>query len=250
MILTFLTTEEPLYLSAFYERVLPVLKQRHSVRVYAVPPLYKNQSASQAAWRYFRTFGPIATAHLVVRVLAAKLTGRSVANVCQRLGVPHQAVADVNQQEFLERLRTEKTELLVSVSCPQIFKTPLIALPPRGTLNIHGAILPQYRGVMPSFWMLANGEKQAGVSIYLVNEAIDAGELCGQKVFEIQPAETLAQFLRRSKSIAAELLLETIESMERDQLAPRPLDLSKGSYYSWPDPEAVRRFRRTGRKLW
>jgi hypothetical protein len=58
--------------------------------------------------------------------------------------------------------------VIVSVSCPQIFKKELIELPARGCLNVHGASLPQYRGVMPSFWMLANGERQAGVSVYFV----------------------------------------------------------------------------------
>src|SRR6202043_837367 len=105
--------------------------------------------------------------------------------VCHRASAAYQFISDVNALEFLYQLRKEKTELLVSVSCPQIFRCALIDLPPKGILNIHGAILPQYRGVMPSFWMLANGERQAGVSIYFVNEEIDAGELCGQEVFAI-----------------------------------------------------------------
>jgi hypothetical protein len=111
-------------------------------------------------------------------------------------------VEDVNAPEFLEELRSLGAELLISVSCPQIFKKPLIELPPHGILNIHGAILPQYRGVLPSFWMLANGERQAGVSIYYVDTRIDAGELCGQRVYDIPPDQTLDGFLRRSKEIA------------------------------------------------
>lgn len=250
MNISFLTTEEPIYLPAFYERVLPVMQQGHTVRVYAAPPLYKNQSSLQAAKRYLKTFGPAATFQLVLRVLGTKLTRRSVATACTRMGVPYELVTDVNHPDFLERLRQEKTDLLVSVSCPQIFKQPLIALPPRGTLNIHGAILPQYRGVMPSFWMLANGEKRAGVSIYFVNEAIDAGELCGQTLFDIDPQETLDAFIRRSKALAADLLLDTLCSMERGDLHSSQLDLSKGSYFSWPTVEAVQRFHAAGRRLW
>ena len=251
MNISFLTTEEPIYLPAFYDRVLPVMKQGgHAVRVYAAPPLYKNQSSLQAARRYLRTFGPLATAHLVRHVLAAKLGGRSVESRSRAHGVPYTLVQDVNEPSFLERLREEKTDLLVSVSCPQIFKKPLIALPPRGILNIHGAILPQYRGVMPSFWMLANGERRAGVSIYFVNEAIDAGELCGQTIFDILPDESLDGFIRRSKGLAADLLLETLSHMEQGDLNSSQLDLSKGSYYSWPTPEAVERFRAAGRRVW
>jgi methionyl-tRNA formyltransferase len=85
--------------------------------------------------------------------------------------------------------------LIVSVSCPQIFKQPLIELPSKGYLNIHGAMLPAYRGVMPSFWILANGETEAGVSIFFVNDDIDAGALCAQRSFSIAEGETLDEFL-------------------------------------------------------
>jgi methionyl-tRNA formyltransferase len=133
---------------------------------------------------------------------------------------------------------------------PAIFGKALIELPPLGILNIHGAILPQYRGVMPSFWMLANDEKKAGVSIYFVNERIDAGDLCGQRVFDIHTGDTLDAFLRRSKRIAADLLLEVLSHLEEGSLDRKPLDLSRGSYYSWPDRAAVERFRASGRRLW
>src|SRR5207244_2548049 len=104
-----------------------------------------------------------------------------------------------------------------------------------------------YRGVMPSFWMLANGEKQAGVSIYWVNEAIDAGDRCGLRVFAVEPAETLDGFIRRSKAIAAELLIDVVAKVEAGTGTREPLDLSGGSYFSWPDAAAVSRFRAAGR---
>jgi methionyl-tRNA formyltransferase len=157
---------------------------------------------------------------------------------------------DMNADAFLDELRALEPDVLVSVSCPQIFKKPLIDLPRLGILNIHGAILPQYRGVMPSFWMLANDEKQAGVSIYFVNEQIDAGDLVGQRVFDILPDDSLESFLRRSKKIAAELLLEVLKELEDGSPARTPLDLSQGSYYSWPDKSAVERFRAAGRRVW
>jgi len=220
--------------------------------VFVVPPLYKGQTTVDAASRYLRTFGFRAAWGLALRILGARIRRQSIARICQRFGVPCESIRDVNDPAFLRTLRTMETQLIVSVSCPQIFKKPLIDLPPRGCLNIHGAILPDYRGVMPSFWMLANGENRAGVSIFFVNEDIDAGELCGQRIFEIGPDETLDEFLRRSKAIAAELLLDVIQRIGNGTITSIPLDLSKGSgsYYSWPDRAAVRRFHAAGRRLW
>jgi len=156
----------------------------------------------------------------------------------------------VNAPEFLDELRSLATDVVVSVSCPQIFKSPLIELPAKGCLNVHGALLPQYRGVLPSFWMLANGERRAGVSVYFVNEQIDAGDLCAQRAFDVLPHESLHEFLLRSKAIAAELVLQALADIERGTVERRRLDLSQGSYYSWPNGADVERFRAAGRRVW
>jgi methionyl-tRNA formyltransferase len=244
----FLTADDPLYLPTFFEEVLSA--RSDGVSVFVVPPLYKNQSAKDAAWRYLRTFGAGATVGLARRVVAARLQRRSIARVCESHGVPCAPARDVNDPEFLERLRGLETDVIVSVSCPQIFKKPLIDLPPRGCLNIHGAILPAYRGVMPSFWMLAHDEDEAGVSIFFVNHDIDGGDLCGQRVFAIESGDTLDTFLRRSKAIAADLLLDVLGSLENGGVTRTPLDVSNGSYYSWPDRPAVKEFRAAGRRVW
>ena len=249
MKLVYLTTDDPLYLPTFFERVLGEHHAR-TAAVYIAPPLFKKQTTLQATQRYIKTFGTGAAAHLTARVLGAKLKGRSIASVCRRYGVATSIVRDVNAPEFLEELRGLSPDVLISVSCPLIFRKPLIELPPRGILNLHGAILPSYRGIMPAFRMLANGEKQAGVSIYFVNEDIDAGDLCGQRIFDIPAGDSLDSFLVRSKAIAADLLLEVLAKMEDGTVTSAPLNLAEGSYYKWPDAAAVEQFRKTGRKLW
>jgi methionyl-tRNA formyltransferase len=249
MRLVFLTTADPIYLPAFFERVLA----EHGAQtqaVYVVPPLYKDETPVQAVRRYYDTFGLDGVIGLVRRLLQVKLKGQSIEAVCKEHGVRAAKVRDVNTPEFLDELREMRPDVIISVSCPQIFKKPLIELPPKGCLNIHGAILPNYRGIMPSFWMLANGERRAGVSISFVNEHLDAGDLCGQRVFNIEPTETLDQFLRRSKAMAADLLLEVLDEIERGAVTRIPLDLAQGAYYSWPDKESVERFRASGRRLW
>lgn len=245
----FLTTDDPLYLPTFFERVLKKYGGQTQT-VYIVPPLYKGQTPLQAAWRYYRTFGREGLVGLAGGLLRVKIQRQSLAAVCNNHEVAYGLIRDVNEPEFLAHLRTMAPDVIVSVSCPQLFKKPLIELPSSGCLNVHGAILPHYRGIMPSFWMLANGEKLAGVSIYFMNEKIDAGDLCGQRIFDIFPNETLDGFLQRSKAIAAELLLEVLQKIENGTVTRQPLNLAEGSYYSWPNPDAAKRFRAAGRRLW
>lgn len=248
MNVVFLTVDEPLYLPAFFERVLT--ERPDTAVVFLVPPLYKGETSVAAANRYRSTFGWGATLSLARRVAAAKLRGRSVERVAERHGVPSEVVRDVNDEGFLDRLRQLGAEVLVSVGCPQLFRKPLIELPPLGCLNVHGALLPEYRGVLPSFWMLANAETVAGVSVFFVDEAIDAGELCGRRSFEIRPGESLDAFIRRSKAEAADLVLDVLGQIEEGTIERTPLDLAAGSYYSWPDRAAVERFHTAGHTLW
>jgi methionyl-tRNA formyltransferase len=98
--------------------------------------------------------------------------------------------------------------------------------------------------------MLANGERVGGVSIFFVDDRIDGGELCGQRSFAIRAGESLDAFIRRSKAEAAELLLEVLDALETGRVERRPLDLTTGSYYSWPDRAAVRRLRAAGHPVW
>lgn len=249
MKLAFLTADEPIYLPEFFDRVLTEFGSVTDC-VYAVPPLYKGQTPRAAAWRYYRTFGAAAAAGLVRRLLQAKLSRTSIASVCARHGVRCVVATDVNAPEFVEELAEREVDVIVSVSCPQIFKKALLDTPSRGCLNIHGALLPQYRGVMPSFWMLANGEREAGVTVYFMNEDIDAGEVAAQQAFAIIPSETLDGFIQRSKRVSAELLVRVLRELSDGTVPRQPLDVSEGSYYSWPDRQAVRRLLAAGHSVW
>lgn len=248
MRVVFLTTDDPLYLPAFFDRVLAA--RTDTAAVFVVPPLYRDQTAVAAALRYLRTFGFRATYGLALRTLVARARRRSIRTACAAHGVACFAVDDVNDAAVLDRLAALGTDVIVSVSCPQIFRRPLIELPARGCPNVHGAILPEYRGVLPSFWMLANGEERAGVSVFFVNETIDGGDLCGQRTFEIAPGESLDRLLRRSKAVAGDLVLEVLDRIESGTIVRRPLDAGSGSYYSWPDRGAVRRFHAAGHRVW
>jgi folate-dependent phosphoribosylglycinamide formyltransferase PurN len=248
MRIAFLTTSVPLYLPSLFERVLNVYEDQ-TAGVFLVPPLGDGQMMG-GPLRYYATFGLMASLHLLARTLRAKARGETIRAVCQRHGVLCESVPAVNDPLFLRRLRSLGTDLVVSVSCPQIFRKPLIELPARGTINVHGSILPAYRGVSPAFWMMANGERRAGVSAFFVNEGIDAGDLCGQRVFDLQPDDTLDRFLQRSKQEAAELVVDVLRQVENGTVDRTPLDITNGSYYSWPTRAAVRRLLAGGRRLW
>jgi methionyl-tRNA formyltransferase len=259
MNIAILTADEPLYLPRFFSQFLA--DRASSVRViYTVPPRYGRDSSIQMARRYHATFGFMNLIRLASRTLVQKTLNalripgrgyhRSIVAAARRYGVRCDHVSNVNTPDFLNRLREDQIDLIISVSCPQVFKRPLIEFPRLGCLNVHGAILPKYRGIAPSFWMMAQGETEAGVTVFLVNEGIDAGDVIAMETFPILPAETLHQFIIRSKRIACEVLLRAIALVEAGDPPRRPLDTTGGSYFSFPTREAYGQFRSRGRRLW
>jgi methionyl-tRNA formyltransferase len=255
-----LTADEPLYLPSFFDRFLAA--RAADVRgVFVVKPRYGRDSTLTMVRRYTRAFGLANLLRLMWRTLRAKVCDRtgigsgsgrfhSVASAARAHGVPCEAIENVNDPLFLDRLRAMNVDLVVSVSCPQVFRRPLIELPPKGCLNVHGALLPQYRGIAPSFWMMSRGETRAGVTVFLVNEDIDAGDVVVVEEFEILRDETLDQFIIRSKRLHCDALLRAIETVDRGAFEARPLTKENGSYFSFPTREAYREFRRRGRRLW
>ena len=257
-----LTTNEPLHHPAFFARFLEA-RAKDTVGLFICHPLDAEGRPRSSWWmfrRYVGAFGWRNGLRLAWRVAVAatknalgigRRRGRfhSIEAVARHYGVPAEPVANVNAPAFLERLRGLGADLVLSVSCPQVFREDLVNLPRLGCLNIHGADLPAYRGLLPSFWMLANDEREAGVTIFYVGAGIDTGDVLGKRRFPIEPGDTLHSFLVRAKQEACGLALEALERIEKGTATRTPLS-GEGSYFKWPTREAYRRFRKAGRRLW
>src|SRR4051794_9202025 len=131
----------------------------------------------QTARELSRLYGPVYFCWKTNRYVQRKLAGKimndifgscrrcySVRAVAKKYNVPVTEAVDVNSEDFLKHLRDLGVELIVSISGTQLYKKPLLDQTPKGIINCHGALLPKYRGLMPSFWTLANNESTGGVT--------------------------------------------------------------------------------------
>jgi methionyl-tRNA formyltransferase len=260
MNIVILTAEEPLYLPRFFTQYLAA-RAADTKAIFLAPTRYGKDTTLGTLRKYWGAFGFMNLCQLVARTGWVKIADRlgvgrsrgefhSIPAVARHYGVRCETVRNVNDEAFRSHLKEIGTDLLVSVSCPQIFKQPLIELPPRGCLNIHGALLPRYRGIAPSFWMMAHGEQTAGVTVFFVTRSIDLGDVVEQRQFPILPLETLSQFIVRSKQIACEALLAALNKIEAGPPETYPIRAEGGSYFSFPTRDAYRQFRQRGRRLW
>jgi methionyl-tRNA formyltransferase len=161
----------------------------------------------------------------------------SVAATAGAAGIPVMAPADPNAPAVVTRIADCKPDFLFSFYYRLMLKAPLLSLAPRGALNMHGSLLPKYRGRVPVNWAIINGETETGATLHYMTERPDAGDIVAQSVVAILPDETAKEVFDKV-TLAAE---QTLTGMLPDLIAgtaPRvPQDLSRGSYFRGRRPE-------------
>lgn len=232
----------------FFGKVIPRLGDEVAA-VAVVSPIYKRSSWLRQAKRFAASFGLRAFAVEVAHYALEKAGRRSVKGLARSHDVPVLLPVDVNAPEFLDELGQIDPDLIVSVSCPQVFGEELLGLPRLGCINVHSSLLPAYRGMLPTFWVLAEGEAGTGVTVHYMSAGIDEGAILAQREIPIARDETLQTLMRTSKAVAADLVLETVERFRDGPPPGWPNPASEGSYFSFPAREDVARFRALGRRM-
>lgn len=262
MKIVILTTQELFYLP---DELAYLLRERHAedeYRVLIVPAehyVVEKKARESIARRVLKSFGLRYFVGLATRGVLRKLLQHlprkqtdtsfySMASVCRTFGVPLFHVEKLNSQETIDELTAWGVDLMVSVSCPQVFKRGIIDAAPKGVLNLHCSPLPEYRGLYPAFWMLKNDEQRAGATLFFVNERIDGGDILLQEHYPVEKDDTLHRFVKRSKRRGSELIVRGIQAVREGGYETTEIDEDAGSYYTWPTREEVRDFC-TRRKL-
>jgi methionyl-tRNA formyltransferase len=123
--------------------------------------------------------------------------------------------------QFLEELRALKADLQVVVAF-RMLPEVVWNMPPMGTINVHGSLLPQYRGAAPINWAVINGEKETGVTTFKLKHEIDTGDILLQERIPIGENETAGEVHDRMKETGAKLLVETVKALAEGRVTERP----------------------------
>jgi methionyl-tRNA formyltransferase len=158
----------------------------------------------------------------------AQLTPPAVKVVAERAGVPVYQPASARKPEVAEALRATGAELGVVVAYGKILPRAVLEAFPRGCINVHGSILPAYRGAAPIQWAVIHGDRETGVSIMQLDEGMDTGPVLLERRTPIGPRETAGELFARLAPLGAEALVEAIARL--DTLAPRAQDHARASH--------------------
>jgi len=160
-----------------------------------------------------------------------------VGDVADDLGLHWIAPDDANAADVVARVAALAPDFLFSFYYRRMLGPALLALPARGALNMHGSLLPKYRGRAPVNWAVLHGERETGATLHYMAAKPDAGDIVGQQAVPILPDDTARDVFDRV-TVAAEIVLDrALPDLVAGRAPRRPQDLSQGSYFGGRRPE-------------
>ncbi len=248
-----ITQNDPFYLAENLNYLIDILPKHSKIIgcvVADVSPFGKKESFFKKAKKTYDIFGLNFFMYYAFQFLISKLNPKkNVFNVLKKNKIsPIILNEPINNPISVKKIKAFKPDLLISILGNQIFKDPILNLAPKGCLNLHTSLLPKYRGLMPTFWVLKNSEKKTGVSVFYVDNGIDSGPIIVQKEVVIGN-KTQQQLISFTKRLGMKAIAESVDLIENDKVALIENDSNKKSYFTFPTREDVKIFRAKGKRF-
>ena len=173
----------------------------------------------------------------------------SVKDVAKANKIPHRVITKSNDPEYVQHIIDLNVDLIISYSAPQIIKEELLNTPKYGVINVHGSLLPDFRGCLPSFWYLYCDEKTGGATVHYMSAKIDDGDIIEQDSVDLSDCKTMFQEMKKTKLLGGELMVKAIQEIEAGTVNIRKNDTTQGRYFTWPTVEQTKEFRAKGKRL-
>ncbi|MFH1067250.1 MAG: methionyl-tRNA formyltransferase [bacterium] len=146
------------------------------------------------------------------------------------LGLPISQPENINDPVYLAKLKALQPDVIIVCAYGQILRQPILELPKHGCINIHASLLPKYRGAACIHAPILNGDATTGITIMQVIEKLDAGDILRQATVPIAPNETAGSLSQKLAQLAPQPLLQTLDDLQENRLAPQPQDETQASY--------------------
>lgn len=248
------TQDDPFFTGRFFETFL---QEAAGGRVHLLEiVLLRNFNESRMALlrRFWKLYGTVDLIRLLARYAAARLADRlgrpkSVAALAARAGIPVRQLASINDEAYLRTLGDRGVDVLLSVSAPEIFRPAALQACPHA-INIHNGKLPFYRGMMPTFWALLQGESEITITVHTMAEKLDAGSVLREYPVPIGPRDSQFDLSARAKEVAGREVARLLARLGTPEWpTPVPVDMSQKRYFKFPTPADVAQLRQRGRRM-
>ncbi|MEJ6816016.1 MULTISPECIES: bifunctional UDP-4-amino-4-deoxy-L-arabinose formyltransferase/UDP-glucuronic acid oxidase ArnA [Pseudomonas] len=160
----------------------------------------------------------------------------SVAQLCASKGIPVHAPEDANHPLWIERIAKLNPDYIFSFYYRNLLSEALLATAKKGAFNLHGSLLPRYRGRAPANWVLVNGETETGVTLHRMVQRADAGAIVAQQRVAIERSDTGLTLHAKLRTAASNLLRDTLPNMLQGRITETPQDESKATVFGRRTP--------------
>jgi UDP-4-amino-4-deoxy-L-arabinose formyltransferase/UDP-glucuronic acid dehydrogenase (UDP-4-keto-hexauronic acid decarboxylating) len=161
----------------------------------------------------------------------------SVKNWALQKNITVYTTEEVNSPQWIAKIAAINPDIIFSFYYRKMICRKILDLPKIGAFNLHGSLLPAYRGRCPVNWVIINGEEQTGVTLHCMVEKPDAGDIVGQKAVVIELSDTAKTLYDKLCGAAKELLDEVLPLIKKGEIPRQKQDLKAGSYYGGRRPE-------------
>ena len=162
---------------------------------------------------------------------------RSVAELAQKHGIPVYKPESVNNEEWLLHARALRPDIIFSFYYRHLIPEAILRLPHLGAFNMHGSLLPKFRGRVPINWAIIKGETQTGVTLHHMVAKPDAGDIVDQEAVPIGPTETAREVFDKVAAAARQVLARQWENLKLGRAPRIPQDNTQASYFGGRKPE-------------
>lgn len=175
---------------------------------------------------------------------------RSVQAVAKKYGIPCLKIGSPNKRDFLTKLSEMNPDIVLSFSAPVIFKEELLSIPKQGCMNLHCSWLPEYAGLLPSFWALFEEASATGATLHYMDDRIDNGGIISRIRVPIDQGMSMFDLIQSTKRRGGDMVCDVLKRViEGEEIDTQPNEADPDNYYTWPTVEQMRDFRRKGGRL-
>lgn len=248
------TQSDPFFTGPFFDAFLPAARTA-GVELVEIAVLRNfNESRPALLRRLAGFYSPVDVVRLATRYARARLddrrgTPRSVEAVAASHAVPVRALPTINDAAYLETLVERGVDVLLSVAAPEVFRSRALGAAPL-VLNVHNGRLPDYRGMMPTFWALLDGAERVVVTVHEMAERLDSGAVVAEFEVPVAPGDSAFDVSRNAKAVAGREVAALLACAGSDRWPrPRPIEACEGRYHGFPTRRDARQLRIAGRRL-
>lgn len=248
-----ITQDEPFYLAKNFNYLLEIFPEHSEIVACVVndaSPFGKKETFLQKVKKTYYVFGVKFFLYYCFKYIKNIFNRNSkLDSVLKKFKIPKIILEkSINNKESVELIKCYKPDLLISILGNQIFKRQIFNLAPKGCLNLHTSLLPKYRGLMPTFWVLKNNEQFTGVSVFYVDEGIDSGPIVVQEKVVIGD-RTQEELIIHTKKIGMKCIAKAVDLIHKNEVKIIKNDADKMTYFSFPTKNDVKAFKRINKRF-